>query len=81
MQMTANAIGRPVVAGPVEGTAIGNIMMQARAAGLVDGLASIRRIIADSIEMRRYDRLMRLWDAAYARFLQATSDPNAAEAH
>ncbi len=54
MQMTADSIGLPVVAGPVEGTAIGNIMLQAKAAGLVTGRFEMRSIIAKSIETKTY---------------------------
>ena len=36
-QLTADACGRPVVAGPVEATAIGNVLVQARAHGLIEG--------------------------------------------
>ena len=70
MQMTANSIGLPVLTGPVEGTAIGNIMLQAKAAGLVKDIFQMRRIIADSIEMKTYlpaDGAE--WDEAYARYL------------
>lgn len=45
-RFTANAIGIPVVAGPAEATAIGNIMIQAKAAGLVKGRWEMRRLIA-----------------------------------
>ena len=54
MQMTADSIGLPVVTGPVEGTAIGNIMLQAKAAGLVSDRFEMRAIIAKSIEMKTY---------------------------
>lgn len=54
-QLTADTLGIPVVAGPVEGTAIGNIMIQAKAAGLVKDRWEMRRIIADSIEVRTYE--------------------------
>lgn len=47
-QMTADEIGIPVVAGPSEATAIGNCLVQAKAAGLVDDRWGIRRIIADA---------------------------------
>jgi len=47
-QFTANAIGIPVIAGPSEGTAIGNCMIQAKAAGLVKDRWEMRRIIAES---------------------------------
>ena len=54
MQMTADSTGLPVVTGPVEGTAIGNIMLQAKAAGLVGDRFEMRRIIAQSIETKTY---------------------------
>lgn len=44
-QATANAIGLPVVAGPSEATAIGNIMMQAKGLGIVKTLPEMRRVI------------------------------------
>jgi rhamnulokinase len=46
-QLTANRTGRRVLAGPVEATAIGNVLIQGRAAGLVDGeLPELRALIA-----------------------------------
>jgi len=54
-QLTANRSGLPVVAGPVEATAIGNILIQARAQGLVTGtLESLRALVARSFEQSRY---------------------------
>lgn len=47
-QLTANEIGMPVVAGPSEATAIGNCLMQAKAAGLVKDRWEMRRIIAEA---------------------------------
>lgn len=49
-QLTANATGLTVVAGPAEATAIGNIMLQARAAGCVGSLQEMRDLIASAIE-------------------------------
>lgn len=54
MQMTADATGLPVVAGPSEGTALGNILLQARASGMVGDLFDLRRIVARSVEKRTY---------------------------
>jgi rhamnulokinase len=55
-QLTANASGRRVVAGPVEAAAIGNAMVQARALGAVSGdLFDLRAIIADNVEVRSYE--------------------------
>ena len=54
MQMTADATGLPVVAGPSEGTALGNILLQARASGMVGDLFDLRRIVARSVETRTY---------------------------
>lgn len=69
MQMTADSIQIPVITGPVEGTAIGNIMLQAKAAELVADRFEMRHIIADSIEMKTYmPQATTAWDTAYERF-------------
>lgn len=54
MQMAADAIGRPVICGPAEGTAIGNVLMQIKSAGLVRTLPQMRSIVAKSIELKTY---------------------------
>lgn len=54
-QMTANALGIPVWAGPVEATAMGNILVQAMAAGEVEGLAGIREAVRRSVSPRVYE--------------------------
>jgi len=69
-QMTADACNRPVVAGPIEATAIGNILVQAMATGDVKSLADARRIVRDSFPVKRYepstaDRAA--WDGGYER--------------
>jgi rhamnulokinase len=68
-QFTANAIGKRVVAGPSEATAIGNVMMQARGAGVVGSLAEAREIIRTSIETEEFlPEEQEAWEAAYKRF-------------
>ena len=54
-QMTADACNRPVVAGPIEATAIGNILVQAMATGDVKSLADARAIVRESFEVKRYE--------------------------
>ena len=61
------------MAGPQECTALGNIMLQAKAAGAVGGIFDMRRIIADSITMKRFDpQDKEMWDKAYAKFESLT---------
>jgi rhamnulokinase len=72
-QFTANATGVVVKAGPQEGTALGNIMMQAQAAGLVNDIWQMRQIIANSIDLVTYTpQDKELWDAAYEKYLKIT---------
>ena len=55
-QLTANRTGLPVLAGPVEATAIGNVLVQARAQGLVTGsLESLRALVAQAFAPRCYE--------------------------
>ncbi|MDB5295204.1 MAG: pentulose/hexulose kinase [Phycisphaerales bacterium] len=68
-QMTADATGRRVVAGPVEATAIGNILVQAMATGDVPSLAAARSIVRDSFDVKAYEpQHADRWDEAYRRF-------------
>ena len=69
-QWTANAINRKVVAGPSEGTGIGNVMIQAMAAGVVSSLKEMRSIIHASIETKEFTpQAVEEWEAAYQRFV------------
>ena len=68
-QFTANSIGIEVVAGPSEATAIGNIMIQAKAAGVVGDLWEMRQIISSGVETHTfYPADEEQWAAAYYRF-------------
>ncbi|WP_077489045.1 rhamnulokinase [Sinomonas mesophila] len=54
-RLTAAATGLPVLAGPVEATALGNVLVQARAAGALDGgLAALRSAVRSSVGLREY---------------------------
>jgi rhamnulokinase len=69
-QLTADATGLPVVAGPAEATAVGNILVQAMAVGRLSSPAAIREIIRRSFSLRTYlpAGSAPAWDAAAARF-------------
>ena len=54
MQLVADACGIPVLAGPVEATAIGNLLAQMIAAGEVADLAAARQLVAESFELKKY---------------------------
>lgn len=70
-QFTANACGRSVLAGPVEATALGNLMIQARACGEVNSLAELRSIVTQSSELKQFEpesANASAWQEARSRF-------------
>lgn len=68
-QMTADACGCEVVAGPAEASALGNVMLQAVATGHLGDLAAGRAAIARSVDCSRFEpRRPGGWEDAYARF-------------
>lgn len=72
-QITANAIGVEVVAGPTECTAAGNIIIQAKAAGEVDNLAQIRTNLSNSNEIRHfYPCNQDVWELVAMKFDMVT---------
>ncbi|HEY5592989.1 MAG TPA: FGGY-family carbohydrate kinase [Paludibacter sp.] len=72
-QWTANSIGIPVIAGPSEATAIGNIMIQAKAAGCVDSLQEMRKVISESVQLDEFlPQDSEVWADAYQKFLAVT---------
>ena len=75
-QFTANATGRPVITGPVEATALGNILVQARTSGSVGSLQQIRSIVRASSTMQRYEpQNTAQWNEAYGRFVELLKRP------
>ncbi|MEU4561060.1 rhamnulokinase family protein [Actinoplanes sp. NPDC023936] len=69
-QLTADACGLPVLAGPVEATALGNLLVQARAAGVVEGgLDAMRALVRETQRIVRYEPRgdEAVWRAAAAR--------------
>ena len=73
-QMTADACGIPVVAGPSEATAIGNLLTQLMAMGKIKDLREARKIVAGSFETKTYEPTpdRAAWNAAYERFCKIT---------
>jgi len=69
-QLTADATGLLVIAGPIEATAIGNILIQAKALGYVRSITEIREIIAASFEMVKFIPSNEpAWNDVYSRYL------------
>jgi rhamnulokinase len=70
-QFTANATGRPVVAGPVEASAIGNSLTQWMALGEIKNLSDGREIVQKSFPVKLYEPQNQLeWQEAYGRFIK-----------
>ncbi len=74
-QMTADATGIPVVAGPVEATVLGNALVQLITLDEIDDLAQGRQVVAESEQVKRYEpQQSEAWQAAYERLLQLSVD-------
>jgi len=68
-QMTADACGIPVVVGPYEATAIGNVLVQAMGKGEIKNLAQLRQIVRNSFDLETYQPTGKAsFDAEYARY-------------
>lgn len=73
-QFTSNATNLRVLAGPQEGTALGNIMVQAKASGLVKDIWDMRRIIANSLDLKEFlPQDSEEWDEAYVKYTAITA--------
>jgi rhamnulokinase len=72
-QFVANATGLPVLAGPEEATAAGNLMVQALGLGIVGSLREAMPVIKKTFPIKRYvPDDSEVWSKAYARFQVAT---------
>jgi rhamnulokinase len=70
-QFAANATRREVIAGPVEATAAGNVLIQAIALGQLDSHQALRKIVSDSFSLQTYQpRDTEKWQEAFDRFTQ-----------
>jgi len=67
-QFTANATGKKVITGPIEATASGNILMQAKATGQIKSLAELREIVHNSFELKEYQpQETSFWEEEYKK--------------
>jgi rhamnulokinase len=70
-QFSANATGREVIAGPVEATAIGNLLIQALGLGLLSSLPEARAMVRHSCDVVHFQpRDRHAWEAAYSTYLK-----------
>jgi rhamnulokinase len=66
-QFTADATGRKVITGPIEATASGNILMQAKATGQLKSIAEARQVVRNSFELKEYQpQNTALWEKQYS---------------
>ncbi len=69
-QMAADSIKRPVITGPIEGAAMGNVLMQAVALKELSGIEDVRRVVANSCEIEEFaPNSSQAWDDAYEKLL------------
>ena len=69
MQYAANALNMPVICGPVEGTALGNVLMQLKASGAVETLTEMRKISGASVDLVTYiPEDAEKWNTEYERY-------------
>lgn len=74
-QFTANSTGIPVIAGPSEATAIGNLLVQAKGLKVLDSLKEIREVVRNSVTLETFEpQDTALWHDAYLRFTKITGE-------
>jgi rhamnulokinase len=73
-RFAASVTGIPVITGPTEATALGNLLVQAMAKGYVRSLDEIRQVVRNSVELKTwYPENPEAWENAYHRYLELTS--------
>jgi sugar (pentulose or hexulose) kinase len=69
-QLTADATGRTVVTGPVEATALGNVLVQAQALGHISSIAKGREVVKNSFDLKTFEsRACTEWNEMYEKYL------------
>jgi rhamnulokinase len=81
-QLTADATGRPVIAGPVEASAIGNLLVQAMALGELSSPVEIRQVVSNSFPTVTYEpQDTSMWNDAYGRYLEILGNDTVSRCH
>ena len=76
-QFTADACGIPVIAGPTEATALGNVLIQARASGEIGSLKEIRDVVRNSSELTTFEpRNTEAWEKIVPRYRALATEKN-----
>ena len=74
-QFAANATGRPVLAGPIEATALGNVLIQAIALGHLASLGGLREVVRASFDIECFEpKESEVWQQAFARFAELPAE-------
>lgn len=74
-QFTSNTMGLKLIAGPIEATAAGNILMQAYGFGEISGLSELREVVRNSFELKTYQPVdTEIWESQYKKFLKICSN-------
>jgi rhamnulokinase len=73
-QFSANSLNIPIKAGPVEATAIGNVLMQAKSLGIINNLQNLRKCVKESFPSKVYlPEDVKTWRDAYKEYLKITA--------
>ena len=74
-QFTADATGRTVVCGPIEATALGNVIVQAQALGHIGSIAEGREVVKNSFDLKTFQPTENAsWEKQYSKYLELRGD-------